>query len=69
MTLNRRMAVAALAGIALAASSGAALAQTTLNLSDVLPESNFMVANAMKFAEEVNAATNGEVTISVKAGG
>jgi TRAP-type C4-dicarboxylate transport system substrate-binding protein len=45
------------------------MAQTTLNLSDVLPESNFMVANAMRFAEEVKAATNGEVVIAVKAGG
>ena len=33
--------------------TGPAMAQTVLNLSDVLPESNFMVANAMRFAEEV----------------
>lgn len=46
-----------------------ASAQTTFNLSDVLPDSNFMVANAVTFAEEVKSATNGEVVISVKAGG
>ena len=68
-TFNRRIAVAALASVAVAASSIGAWAQTTLNLSDVLPETNFMVTNAIKFAEEVSAATNGEVTISVKAGG
>lgn len=44
-------------------------AQTTFNLSDVLPESNFMVTNAIAFADEVKNATNGEVVISVKAGG
>ncbi|GLQ09895.1 C4-dicarboxylate ABC transporter substrate-binding protein [Devosia yakushimensis] len=46
-----------------------ALAQTTLNLSDVLPETNFMVQNAAHFAQEVSAATDGQVTISIKAGG
>jgi TRAP-type C4-dicarboxylate transport system substrate-binding protein len=46
-----------------------AAAETQLNLSDVLPESNFMVTNAIRFADEVSKATNGEVVISVKAGG
>ena len=69
MNFNRRIAVVALASVAVAASSVGAWAQTTLNLSDVLPETNFMVTNAIKFAEEVSAATNGEVNISVKAGG
>ncbi|HSF63636.1 MAG TPA: TRAP transporter substrate-binding protein [Paracoccaceae bacterium] len=46
-----------------------AQAETRLNLADVLPEGNFMVQNALKFAEEVAAATDGEVIISVKAGG
>lgn len=70
MNLNRRSIVAAaLAGAAILTCSIPAYAQTTLNLSDVLPESNFMVANAIKFADEVSTATNGEVTISVKAGG
>jgi TRAP-type C4-dicarboxylate transport system substrate-binding protein len=46
-----------------------AQAQTTLNLSDVLPETNFMVQNATRFAEEVSAATDGQVNIAIKAGG
>lgn len=47
----------------------AAQAETRLNMADVLPEGNFMVQNAMKFAEDVAAATDGEIVISVKAGG
>ncbi|MBW4655893.1 MAG: TRAP transporter substrate-binding protein [Kaiparowitsia implicata GSE-PSE-MK54-09C] len=70
MKLNRRSIVtAALAGAAIFACSVPAFAQTTLNLSDVLPETNFMVTNAIKFADEVSAATDGQVNISVKAGG
>lgn len=69
MSFNRAYAVAALAGLAMTASSVVAHAQTTFNLADVLPESNFMVTNVMKFADEVKAATDGEVNISVKAGG
>lgn len=70
MNFNRRsIFAAALAATAVLVSSLPAWAQTTLNLSDVLPESNFMVANAVRFADEVKAATNGEVVISVKAGG
>ena len=70
MNLNRRSIVAAaLAGAALLTCSIPAYAQTTLNLSDVLPETNFMVTNAIKFADEVSAATDGQVNISVKAGG
>lgn len=70
MNFNRRsMMVAALAGAALFSNGLSATAQTQLNLSDVLPESNFMVKNATRFAEEVSAATSGEVLISVKPGG
>lgn len=70
MNFNRRSIVAAaLVGAALLTGVVPAFAQTNLNLSDVLPESNFMVANAIKFADEVKTATNGEVAISVKAGG
>jgi TRAP-type C4-dicarboxylate transport system substrate-binding protein len=70
MNLNRRSIVAAaLAGAAILTCSIPAYAQTTLNLSDVLPETNFMVTNAIKFADEVSAATGGQVNISVKAGG
>jgi len=70
MNFNRRsIMVAALAGAALFSNGLSATAQTQLNLSDVLPESNFMVKNATRFAEEVSAATGGEVVISVKPGG
>lgn len=70
MNFNRRSIVAgALAATAMLLGTVPAWAQTALNLSDVLPESNFMVANAIKFADEIKAATNGEVVISVKAGG
>ena len=70
MKLNRRSIVAALiAGAALTTIGFPAAAQTQLILSDVLPETNFMVKNATRFAEEVSAATDGQVTISVKAGG
>lgn len=55
--------------VALSGMAAAAQAETRLNMADVLPEGNFMVQNAMKFAEEVAAATDGEVVISVKAGG
>lgn len=44
-------------------------AETRLSLSDVLPEGNFMVENAKVFAEAVNTATDGEVVITVSAGG
>ena len=70
MKLNRRSIVAAvIAGAALTTIGLPAAAQTQLILSDVLPETNFMVKNATRFAEEVSAATDGQVTISVKAGG
>lgn len=62
-----RAAVAA--GLALSCLVGAAAAETRINMADVLPEGNFMVQNAMKFADEVAKATDGEVVISVKAGG
>lgn len=57
---------AAVAGVFFAQT---AAAETRLNMADVLPEGNFQVQNAMKFADEVSAATGGEVVISVKAGG
>lgn len=46
-----------------------ARAATTMNLSDVLPDSNFMVRNAKRFADAVEKATNGDVVIGIKAGG
>jgi TRAP-type C4-dicarboxylate transport system substrate-binding protein len=70
MNFNRRsIMAAALAGAALFSNGLSATAQTQLNMSDVLPESNFMVKNATRFSEEVSAATGGEVLISVKPGG
>ena len=40
-----------------------------LNLADVLPDGNFMVQNAKRFAEEVAKETKGEVIINVRPGG
>ena len=66
---GQSIVAAALAGAALMASGVPAVAQTTLIMSDVLPESNFMVENAKTFAEEVRNATDGEINIEVRAGG
>lgn len=46
-----------------------AFAATRLSMSDVLPEGNFQVENAKVFAKEVEAATSGNVVITVTAGG
>ena len=40
-----------------------------INLADVLPDGNFMVQNAKRFADEVAKETNGEVVITVRPGG
>ena len=40
-----------------------------LNMADVLPETNFMVQNAKRFADEVAKETKGEVVINIRAGG
>lgn len=40
-----------------------------INLADVLPDGNFMVQNAKRFADEVAKGTNGEVIINVRPGG
>jgi len=70
MLFNRRNLIGSALTIALFASAtSTSLAEIQINLSDVLPESNFMVKNATKFAEAVKEATGGEVIISVKAGG
>ncbi|MBL8590793.1 MAG: TRAP transporter substrate-binding protein [Methylobacteriaceae bacterium] len=70
MFIDRRQVLAG-AGAAFASAGFAprAFAATTLNLSDVLPDTNFQVRNAKRYAEEVAKATNGDVVISVKAGG
>lgn len=67
---RRSFLVATCAGVAagvLSLSSAAAPVQ--LNLADVLPDGNFMVQNAKRFAEEVAKQTNGEVVITVRPGG
>lgn len=70
MRLDRRtFIIAAGAGVATVAFTRPAWAAVELNLSDVLPEGNFQVRNAVRFADEVKAATNGEVVIAVKPGG
>ncbi len=70
MSINRRHILAgAGAAFALPALGSRAFAATTLNLSGILPETNFQTRNAMRFSEEVSKATGGDVIISVKAGG
>jgi TRAP-type C4-dicarboxylate transport system substrate-binding protein len=70
MSFNRRQVLAgAGAALALPALGRRALAATTLNLSGILPESNFQMRNAVRYAEEVSKATGGDIVISVKAGG
>lgn len=49
--------------------TGVAAAETTLSLSEVLPDGNFMTENAKTFAEAVKTATNGEVVITVASSG
>jgi TRAP-type C4-dicarboxylate transport system substrate-binding protein len=66
---KRNLLRSAAAAALLVASAFPSLAEMRINLADVLPESNFMVRNAIKFADAVKQATNGEVVISVKAGG
>lgn len=65
----RSMIGVALTAAALFSTALPAAAATDINLSDILPESNFMVTDAQRFADEVKTATDGQVVISVKAGG
>jgi TRAP-type C4-dicarboxylate transport system substrate-binding protein len=70
MAFNRRQVIAgAGAAVTLVATGRSASAQAALNLSSVLPDSNFQVRNARRYAEEVAKATNNAVTINVRAGG
>lgn len=71
MTIARRTLLqAAGASLALGAPGIRAVrAATTLNLSSILPDSNFQVRNAKRFAETVEKATSGDVVFSVRAGG
>jgi TRAP-type C4-dicarboxylate transport system substrate-binding protein len=47
----------------------ASAAGVTLDLSEVLPESNYQTQNAKRFADEVAKVTKGDVKINVHAGG
>lgn len=68
--LTKRTAIGAALAAVLAAGLPPAHAQSTAwDLSTVWPESNFHTQNAIRFANDVKAATNGSVVITVKAGG
>lgn len=70
MLFNRRNIIsAAIAGAMLATSAITSFAEVKINLADALPDSNFMVKNAVEFADAVKTVTDGNVVISVKAGG
>jgi TRAP-type C4-dicarboxylate transport system substrate-binding protein len=70
MSINRRQFIAgAGATLTLTTISGGASAQAALNLSSVLPDSNFQVRNAKRYAEEVAKATGNAVQINIRAGG
>ncbi len=49
--------------------ASAAMGQTRLSLSEVLPDGNFMAENTKSFAEAVKEATDGEVVITVATSG
>lgn len=60
-------AVTAAATLTMAAPASAQ--PLVLNLAEPLPDGNFMVVANTRFAEEVKAATNGDVEIVIHAGG
>ncbi len=68
--IRRNLISTVCAGAAALMMSLPAAAQTIqINLADVLPDGNFMVQNAKRFAEEVAKETKGEVVINVRPGG
>ncbi|MEO8546486.1 MAG: TRAP transporter substrate-binding protein [Burkholderiaceae bacterium] len=70
MTLNRRQFVGTTcAVVSLTTPWHSAHAAMQLNLADVLPDGNFMVQNARKYAEAVDKATGGDVVINLRPGG
>jgi len=70
MTITRRQFIAATCvGATAAMTVRPAFAGVQLNLADVLPDGNFMVLNAKKYADGVAKATAGEVVINIRAGG
>lgn len=68
-TTRRQFIAATCVGATAALTARSALASVQLNLADVLPDGNFMVLNAKKYAEGVAKATGGEVVINVRSGG
>lgn len=66
MKFFKALAYGTVASLALAQ---AAVAETQISLSDVLPDGNFQVENAKVFAEAVKKATDGDVVINVVASG
>ena len=76
MTMTRKLGVATRAGLVRTgllavslAASGPAFAQAAWDMAVAWPPGNFHTKNAMAFAEGVDKATNGQVKITVKAGG
>lgn len=70
MSITRRQFVATSCVVAsMTAPMRSAFAAMQLNLADVLPDTNFMVQNARKYAEAVDKATGGEVIINLRPGG
>jgi TRAP-type C4-dicarboxylate transport system substrate-binding protein len=67
---RRSFLIAAFAGVAAGMLSlSATAAPLQFNLADPLPDGNFMVQNAKRFADEVAKQTSGEVIINVRPGG
>jgi TRAP-type C4-dicarboxylate transport system substrate-binding protein len=70
MPIGRRsFLLGASATLGAAISAPPASAAVQFNLSDVLPEGNYQVQCAKRFAEQVERATSGEVQIVVRPGG
>lgn len=57
------------AAAALAASAGVATAETTWTMASGYADSNFMTQNIRKFIDDVQGATDGELTISLHSNG
>lgn len=70
MALNRRQFITtSCIAVGSVTPFGTANAAMQFNLADVLPDGNFMVQNARKYAEAVEKATSGEVVINLRPGG
>ena len=67
--LGLRFFAAALGVAAMTAAAGTGNAATAWDLPLAWPDGNFHTQNAKRFAEEVKAATGGEVVINIHAGG